>query len=127
MSRTELRVLVVDDDEAVLRGVHRVLQRAGHRVTACASIDQARAAIVDGTFDVVVVDRWLNDGTGEAVVELLKSAHPETRVVYMSGDEVHAEPGAVVLQKPVPTDVLLGAVEGDLGRRDARAESANSS
>ncbi|WP_133648895.1 hybrid sensor histidine kinase/response regulator [Paraburkholderia flava] len=53
-------VLVVDDDEGILRLARKSLERAGCRVAASRSVGDARARIVDGAPDLLVLDYQLD-------------------------------------------------------------------
>ncbi|WP_110857595.1 hybrid sensor histidine kinase/response regulator [Paraburkholderia silvatlantica] len=54
------RVLVVDDDEGILRLARKSLLRAGARVDACTGVGQARALLAAQTPDVLVLDYQLD-------------------------------------------------------------------
>ena len=69
--REAVHVLLIDDDEGLLKLAGRALQRCGHYVTAAATIAQARAAIAEAEPDVMVVDYQL-DGY-ETGLEFLRS------------------------------------------------------
>ncbi|MFM0716144.1 response regulator [Paraburkholderia strydomiana] len=53
-------VLVVDDDEGILRLARKSLERAGCRVAICAGADAARARLADGGPDLLVLDYQLS-------------------------------------------------------------------
>ncbi|WP_233863358.1 hybrid sensor histidine kinase/response regulator [Paraburkholderia adhaesiva] len=53
-------VLVVDDDEGILRLARKSLARAGARVDTCASVGEARALLTLHTPDVLVLDYQLD-------------------------------------------------------------------
>ncbi len=71
------RVLVVDDSLTVRMDISELLQEAGFDIVACASIAEARAALAQDVFGLVVLDVMLPDGDG---IDLLKEirAAPET-------------------------------------------------
>ncbi|MEJ0004355.1 MAG: response regulator [Pararobbsia sp.] len=69
--REAVHVLLVDDDEGLLRLAGRALQRYGHYVTTAATLARARAAIAESEPDVMVVDYQL-DGY-ETGLEFLRS------------------------------------------------------
>lgn len=82
--RRSLRLLVVEDHEATLDVLSRLLQRAGHQVTPVASLRQALAAAEAETFDVVISDLGLPDGTGFELMEKLRAAQG-LRGIALSG------------------------------------------
>lgn len=59
-----MHVLVVDDHTELLDLVATSLERDGHRVTAAKSVADATAQLAASTFDVLVLDLGLPDGTG---------------------------------------------------------------
>jgi len=53
-------VLVVDDDEGILRLARKSLERAGCRVAICAGVDAARERLTGGGPDLLVLDYQLS-------------------------------------------------------------------
>ena len=53
-------VLLVDDDEGILRLARKSLQRAGCRVALCSDVESARERIAGGEPDLLVLDYQLN-------------------------------------------------------------------
>ncbi len=117
------RVLVVDDEPAVLTLVERYLRGLGLEVTTAGS---GREAIerLDGApaFDLVLCDVVMPEGGGRDVLREVRRRAPGTRVVLMSGYtgvELGGEPGTVQadgwLQKPFAVDELQEIVTGVLG------------
>ncbi len=80
-----LRLLVVEDHEPTLAVLERLLRRAGHDVTTATNVAEDLAAGAAGTFDVVVSDLGLPDGTGLELMEKLRAARPELRGIAVSG------------------------------------------
>jgi PAS domain S-box-containing protein len=70
-----MRLLVVEDDQATLQVLTRLLTRAGHQVTPATTITAAREAAARESFDAVVSDVGLPDGTGFELMEHLHAAH----------------------------------------------------
>jgi CheY-like chemotaxis protein len=130
-SRTALRrpkILLVDDDPAVIRALWRVLRR--HRpefeLNTAVSAAQALEALSELSYDVVITDLHMPGGSGYAVLETLSQFHPGTgRVVHSS----QLEPGDcrvahVVLAKPAGESEILSAVELALQRVAAERQRA---
>jgi DNA-binding NtrC family response regulator len=102
------RVLVVDDEPAIRRGLARALLGHGFAVDTAeggrAALDLLRTRPVD----VVLLDRAMPDMEGLGVLALLRQEHPDVEVVLMAalGDEGAAaaaiEAGAyAVVTKPL--------------------------
>ena len=53
-------VLVVDDDEGILRLARKSLERAGCRVAICAGVEAARERLAAGSPDLLVLDYQLS-------------------------------------------------------------------
>jgi signal transduction histidine kinase/CheY-like chemotaxis protein len=70
-----LRLLVVEDHEATLQVLTRLLMRAGHKVTAVSSVSAALAEAAAQPFDGVVSDLGLPDGTGKELMEKLHTTY----------------------------------------------------
>lgn len=79
-----MRLLVVEDDQPTLQVLVRLLTRAGHIVTAVNSIGAARTAASGQTFDAVISDLGLPDGTGMELMEHLHATYG-LRGVALSG------------------------------------------
>ena len=105
------RVVLVEDDPAVLRLAHRVLLRAGYDVVSCRNAAQARVA-VDATTDVLVTDLVLADLRGAELVAELCADLPELPVLLVSGYDEQPVDGIPLLRKPFTGQALLDAVAG---------------
>jgi CheY-like chemotaxis protein len=75
MSKTALRVLIVDDHLDTLHCIARLFRKLGYATLVADCCDGARAAAVCGAVDVVVSDVGLPDGDGIALLEELKARH----------------------------------------------------
>ncbi len=112
------RVLVADDEPAVLRGVTRLLQGAGHEVVMAR--DGAEAlSVARGTpgIDVALVDLTMPRLAGPALVAALRRVAPDMPVVIMTGyasdemvEALRREGVVAVLRKPVEAQRLLSAI-----------------
>jgi PAS domain S-box-containing protein len=68
-------VLVVDDDEGILRLAQKSLVRAGCRVAICANVRSARESIAASTPDLLVLDYQLDDA--ETGLDFFRSLRAE--------------------------------------------------
>lgn len=101
------RVLLVDDDGALLRILGEGLRRHGFEVTPAQTVTAACA--LAGPWDILVLDRRLPDGDGLTVA----GVWPSVPSVSISGGP-HAD-----LMKPFSVRELVAAIEDRLtGRRD---------
>lgn len=81
------RVLVVDDDAAMLRGIARVLRHAGYDSVQFSSAEAFRAY---GDYDkaiCIILDINLNDGSGIELRRGLKAAGIDVPVIYITAND----------------------------------------
>ena len=113
-----LRVLVVDDEEAVRLFLSRVLQEAGYEVATAAGGDEAMAMLPAlGALDVLVTDQIMPRMPGHELARLVRAREPDVRVLYLTGfsDQLFKEKralwaGEAFLDKPCSAKALLEAV-----------------
>ena len=108
-----MHVLVIDDDEAVLRTVARML-KPWHRVFTLARASEALDLLKLTKFDAIVCDQFMPEMTGPALASRM-SARDASRVVFMTGGESIFHNGCevknVILFKPFTRAELLAAIE----------------
>lgn len=101
-----VKVLIVDDEELVLKAVAHVAKAAGCIVTAMTDSAAARALLLGGEhFDVVITD---NKMPGVSGLDICAAAPAAAVVVLMTGDGVcpAAPKRVLVLPKPMPLQTL---------------------
>ncbi len=127
---TALRVLVVDDEEAVLYVLAEMLRGTGHFVTTALGGPAAIDVLREQKFDVVFTDLGMPDVNGWDLASLVKARHAECAVVLVSGwgfqleeDAAHSRGVDLVMAKPFSfTDVesaLRGLYDSNGQRRAA--------
>ena len=118
------RVLLVDDDKAVLHAFRHCLEDAGYLVTTALTPDQARAQLYTAVFDVCFLDLNLGDSSGLDLLPQLQETSPWMRVVMATSQSdvgtavkaIHA--GAVdYLVKPCSPEQLRLAAEKQVRTR----------
>ena len=87
-------VLVVDDDPAVCRILHRMLSDEQYQVQVSQSVADAGTAIEQKLFDAYVLDYKLPDGTGLDIAERIRSKGSQAPIILISG----YDPSAVALR-----------------------------
>jgi len=78
------RVLVVDDDDAMREMMALALAKEGYRVERAGSAADAIAMVRDRTFDLVVADVYLGDGTGLDLVDAVERRSDGCRVILVT-------------------------------------------
>lgn len=121
---TPIRVLLVDDEDAVRRANAQTLSLADCEVQACADAEAALAACASQPPDVVVSDVRMPGMDGLALFRRLQTLDAELPVILVTG---HGDvPMAVralrdgvydFLAKPFPAEQLIGAVRRAAERR----------
>ncbi len=84
MKGRSARVLIVDDDPAMLRTVERILSPR-HEVRGCSSGAEAIDLIRREAFDVAIVDVRMPGIDGFEVTRAIRSIRPRTEVVLVTG------------------------------------------
>jgi CheY-like chemotaxis protein len=120
-----LRVLVVDDDAAVLAVSTRALQRFGATVDGVGSAAAALELLEQGrAFDAMVTDHAMPGTTGSDLVARVAELRPTLPALLVSGytaeDRVRQQlvqaRAAALLQKPFTLQELVAAVARLVGR-----------
>ncbi len=127
-------ILLVEDEAPIRRLAERVLQRAGHTVTAVDCAEAALEAVAedDAPPDLLVSDVAMPGEDGLTLARRLRARWPALPILLMSGyaevtlgQDLEAE-GMCLLGKPFAPDALLAAVAKVLGpaRHSPVAEAA---
>jgi DNA-binding NtrC family response regulator len=106
------RVLVVDDDPEILRGMTRHLC-SRFNVTTAASAVQAAILLDAFPYHAVVSDHWIQGGDGLQFLERVRERHPGVRRILLAGSDsmelaVHTAAGLIdhLLCKPACPEAL---------------------
>ena len=122
------QILLLEDDTALGRGIQLALQGQEVQVTLMNTLAQAREALGQGRFDLLLLDVNLPDGSG---LELLKKVRGQVPVILLTANDLETdivtglESGAEdYITKPFSLAVLRARVNAQLrrGKRDARVE-----
>lgn len=84
MSNFALRVLVVDDEDSLLLVITEALTAGGHVVESAATLAEARAKLTE-SFDIVLTDKNLPDGSGLDLARELVERKADCEVILMTG------------------------------------------
>jgi PAS domain S-box-containing protein len=123
-------ILLVEDDAAMRRTIHELLEKAGYRVLAAPDGEQAyRLSLEDARpIHLLLTDVVMPEMSGFRLSDRLLSLRPWTKILYMSGYPEVSDPGGPrslqnFLQKPLTKDKLLRRVREVLDRLDTAAAS----
>ena len=126
------RILVVDDEEIVLRSCVRILGGGDYAVDTAADGAEALRKIDAAPYDVVVLDIMMPKLDGIEVLQRIKEAHPDLEVVMVTGlSQIDTAVRAMklgafdYLPKPFDPDELRLVVDRALERRRLLQENLN--
>ncbi|MGA9965492.1 MAG: response regulator [Terriglobales bacterium] len=94
------RVLLVDDDSAVLAMMSQGLERKGFEVVAASSVTEALRRIATENFDVLITDLHMpSPGDGFTVVSAMRHSQPNALTMLVSGyPDVQSAMAAILLE-----------------------------
>jgi DNA-binding response OmpR family regulator len=125
------KILILDDEVAVLRFFERILRHDGHQVVTAASGEAALRAIAEREFDLALLDLRLKDMSGLDVLEQLRQRWPTTCVIIVTAHgsletSIQALRQGVhdYLLKPCDADELRQSVRAGLIKRQQSAVAA---
>ena len=84
------RVLVVDDEAAILRFLRPALEANGYQMTSAGSVAEALKRIASESPDVVLLDLGLPDGDGKDVIRRARE-WSDLPIIVLSAREREAE------------------------------------
>src|SRR3954470_12118965 len=79
-----LRILVVDDDGETRRLLARSLETGGHVVRGAASCADARGALAEASWDAIVLDVMLPDGSGIDLCRTLRKEQTSIPILLLT-------------------------------------------
>lgn len=124
------RLLLVEDDEALHRGVEFTLRQEGYAVFGARSIADAQAAVVQQDFDLIVLDVQLPDGSGFDFCVWLRE-RTDVPVVFLTASDTEIDVvrgldigGDDYITKPFRLREFLSRIQAVLRRRSVPPSSA---
>lgn len=78
------KILVVDDDMAMREMMALALRKEGFDVSVADTSSAANKKLESDTFDLVVTDIYLGDGTGLDLLEVSRRVQPDARVILVT-------------------------------------------
>lgn len=124
-----MRILLVEDDAAIVRALSDLLRAEGYEVVDAARQDDAIALLGCERFDLALLDVTLAQGTGFAVCAAARDTAPRMPIIFLtaSDDEYSTvmglDMGAVdYVAKPFRARELLSRIKAALRRTGAAAQ-----
>ena len=119
------KILVIDDDEKLLKITEELLKRNGHAVTICPDSTQAVPLLKANAFEAVLLDIRMPGFEGTDLLPLIKKIHPDLPVILVSAycDKANAgyynSLGAFeIIGKPFSHELLVDTVARALNQQE---------
>ena len=117
-----IRILLVEDDEPIVRTLTEFLEGEGFKTVHASREDAAKEAIASAPFDLALLDISLGRGSGFAVCEAAKDKGIPVIFLTASGDENSVVKGLDMgaddyITKPFRPRELLSRIKSVLRRR----------
>lgn len=121
------RILLVEDDAAIVQSLSQLLRQQGFQVS-CASSQASALALLGEDFDLMLLDVSLPDGSGFAVCAAARHTAPDLPVIFLtaSDDELSVVTGLDMgaedyIAKPFRPLELLSRIRTALRRKGKSA------
>ena len=124
------RILLLEDDEALGRGICMALETPNCTVTHCSTRLQAIKILQGVVFDLLILDINLPDGSGLELLRTLRQNGTSTPAILLTANDLELdevtglEAGADdYITKPFSLSVLLLKIEAHFRRRQEKTEA----
>jgi len=79
-----VKVLIIEDDEKILKATHRGLESEGYVTTMCSTGDEGLTRLETEAFDLVILDWMLPGKTGIEILKSIRSRGTKTPVLLLT-------------------------------------------
>ena len=124
------KILVVDDEEGILKSIVGILQDEGYGTITARDGREALQLYQAESSDALLLDIWMPDMDGIAVLKSLQEIDADSAVVVISGHGTISTAIKAVklgafdfIEKPLSMDILLVILEKALEHRQLKLES----
>ena len=83
--KSQLKILVIDDEPRIRDACRMILQEEGFEVALASDGDEGVQMIQERHFDIILVDLMMPGLSGLEVLSLVKERHPDTVVIVITG------------------------------------------
>jgi two-component system response regulator MprA len=126
LDRSQLRIMVVDDEASIRHALVRAINLAGFHAEPVSSGIEALALLKSSAYDLMVLDICMPELSGVDVLRLARQIHPDLLIIFLTGhatleSAIAAVKGDAVdyLQKPASIYDIVATITAAL---QARAE-----
>jgi len=113
-----MKVLIIDDEASIRESISNILSDENISSKTAKSLEEAKKILTKEYFPVILLDIWLEDGSGIDFIDTIKELSPNSSIVMITGHggielAVHSiKKGAFdFLEKPLSIEKLLNVVE----------------
>jgi DNA-binding response OmpR family regulator len=121
------RVLVIDDEPAVLNFIKAGLSAAGYQVSTTTDGEEGLRLVNSAAPDVLVVDVFMRPFTGFEVLERLRAFSKLPVIVFTARNDIGAmaleEGASAYLAKPFKPEQLVAVIEDVLKAQQNRSRT----
>lgn len=121
--RDEMSILLVEDNEELIRVNQRMLEIKGYEVEAVVNIEEARVCLETSDIRLMILDILLPDGSGLDFCKEVKKKYPNLPILFLTalGENSDIVTGLRIggddyVSKPYDYEVLLAKIEALLRR-----------
>ena len=122
-------LLLIDDEEQIRTHFEPLLERAGYRVLSAGGSTQALCLVKQHAPDLALVDLFMPGMDGLELIQALRTAHPNCKIIAMTGgsgewnylDAALLLGARATLKKPFSLQELLDTIAATLD--SARTEA----
>lgn len=125
-----MRILIIEDDAALRDGLKVGLSLAGFTTDAIETCDEANAVLIGHSFDAIVLDLMLPDGSGLDILKALRERGDKIPVLLLTARDSVADRingldrGADdYLGKPFDLDEVAARLRALIRRAEGRSQS----
>ena len=118
------RIVLIDDEAAVLQSIGIVLRSEGHTVVPINDSSKAEDVIKGGNYDLVITDIRMSPVDGMQILKLVHDSQPSKPIIVISAfgsdatvDQCAQLGCAAYIKKPFRIQEVLNAVDTALGKK----------
>jgi YesN/AraC family two-component response regulator len=119
------KVLIIDDEPAILQMMKRLVEKAGYLVELASDGEDGMILFEEGSFDLVITDIIMPKKEGIEIITAIRKNHPKTKIIAMSGGGKFAPEGYLksanmlgatrIFKKPFNHREMIDAIKELLG------------
>ncbi len=113
-----MKVLIIDDEASIRESISEILSDENISSKTAKSLEEAKKILLKEYFPVILLDIWLEDGSGIDFIDTIKELSPNSSIVMITGHggiELAVQSikkGAFdFLEKPLSIEKLLNVIE----------------